>query len=225
MYLPVPDEGGKFIVGRIGKQLTVSENAPPKSKFEAVKRDTWIASLLVIDPSAHPDGQKLALEEKTGFAKSLPLVQSLCAYINDTAAAPYIIEANAITDVETFWDFERAHRGSIVSVSFYLTAPNMFGIRERIDTDMAELRDTEKVVSTVVTLKHPNGLQLETDRVRQTVAYAGEGGGSIKARARKKTFNSEKKIKTVTVIDENDVATETVSAMIGRAVTRLFGND
>jgi hypothetical protein len=71
----------------------------------------------------------------------------------------------------------------------------MFGIRDEFDKEMAGFRDNEKARRVTIGLHNEDGLKLDDDRVRQTVQYATEGGGTIKAKTKKRrrSFNSNNK--------------------------------
>lgn len=121
---------GQFIAGRIGRQIRTIENEPPEKGFGETIREPWQASILIIDPSNHPDGQKLAFEVRSQIGRPVSIVKSLVESINSTHDHPYVIEANSIIDANTFWDFELHYRGKITAITFELIAPNMFGIRD-----------------------------------------------------------------------------------------------
>jgi hypothetical protein len=97
----------------------------------------------------------------------------------------------------------------------------MFGLRNELDKELRELRDNEKVREAKLTLENKDGLELETERVRQTVNYTLEGGGNIRARTkRKKRYNSKNRTKKVTVEEATD---KNFILRIGTAIAKLFG--
>jgi len=93
---------------------------------------------------------------------------------------------NPIVDPDTFWEFERENRGEITLIEFDLMVPNMFGTRNDLDRELRELRDNERVRKAKLALENEDGLNLNTERNRQTVNYTLEGGGGIKAKAKRK---------------------------------------
>lgn len=214
----------KLIIGQIGRQFKAKENLSPEEGFKEVEREPWRASNIIIDPKQHADGQKLAFEVKDHVGSGLSIIQSLCNQINTNHNEPYIIEANAITDPKTFWDFESTNRGSITTVTFDLVAPNMFGIRDDMDKEMAEFRDNEKARNVSITLKNPDGLKLDEARVKQAVSFATEGGGRIKARAKDKIFDSNKNVKRIHVGGPNEVDNNSISSTISSVITAIFGD-
>jgi hypothetical protein len=220
-YVPEPEASdARLIVGRIGRARPVTENDPPEAGLREVERESWIAAGIIIDPSTHTDGQKAAIEDNARVGNPASIFKSLVRRINDRGNEPYIIEANPIVDPDTFWEFERQNRGEITSVSFDLYAPNMFGLRNELDKELRELRDNEKVREAKLTLENKDGLDLQTERVRQTVDYTLEGGGNIRTRTkRKKRYNSKQRTKMVVV---EDGAPKNFVGRIGAAIARLF---
>jgi hypothetical protein len=221
-YVPetlAPDP--QLIIGRIGRPRPVTENDPPEAGLREIERESWIAAAIIIDPRSHSDGQKAAIEQNTRVGRAPSIFKSLVRQINARTQEPYTIEANPIVDPDTFWEFERQNRGQIVSVSFDLFAPNMFGLRNELDRELREFRDNERVHEAKLTLENREGLNLETERVRQTVGYTLEGGGNIRARTKtKRRYNSKNKIKTIVV----DQPQRTFLARIGAAISRLFAS-
>jgi hypothetical protein len=225
----VPEAGttGPFIAGRIGRQIRTIENEPPEKGFGETIREPWQASIVIIDPSNHPDGQKLAFENKSQIGNPLSIIKSLVTSINSLRDHLYIIEANSIIDADTFWDFESQNRGKIIAITFELIAPNMFGIRDDLTKELTEFRDNEKARKIKISLFNEDGLKLDDNRVRETVKYAVEGGGEIKARTknRRKTFDSAKRGKKVSVdIPKEEIQVESISTLINKAVTAIFGS-
>jgi len=225
-YVPHPDLSGAFIVGQIGRQSRIIENEPPESGFRETVREPWHAANVIIDPTHHLDGQKIAFETKAHVGQALSIIKSLSNTINERPDEPYVIEANAIVNPETFWEFERENRGDITSITFDLIAPNMFGIRDDMAREMAGFRDNEKARKVSISLQNEDGLKLDDDRVRQSVQYAVDGGGEIKAKTKKrKRFSSSTNGKRIPVDVPKEVEFQSLSATIALSVSRLFGGD
>jgi hypothetical protein len=101
----------------------------------------------------------------------------------------------------------------------------MFGIRDEITRELEELRDNEKARKVSLTLQNDDGLRLDDERVRETVAYAGDGGGEIKARTKlKQRFDSSKNGTKIAIEGQRDIDESTLSATISRVVERIFGS-
>jgi hypothetical protein len=133
------------------------------------------------------------------------------------------LEINPISDPETFWTFEEQNRDEIISISFELAAPNMFGTRNDLDEEMKSLRDHERMRKAKLELENSDGLKLNTDRVRNTVDYTLEGGGTLKARPRRhKTFNSKQKGKRIVVPPPPPEQIDTFRSKIDRVIAWIF---
>jgi hypothetical protein len=203
----VPDEGmamDGMLVGRIGRTRRVEENESPENGLVEITREPWVASLIIVDPAAHDDGQKIGFEE--GFTGTpLSILGSFFKLINEISDYQFVIEISPIVDKSTFWDFEKENRGDITSVTFELLAPNMFGSRSALDEEMKSLSENEKAREVSFTIKNKDGLDIDSNRTRETVDFALRGGGNIRAKARKKKYNSKKNIKTITVKEHETV--------------------
>jgi hypothetical protein len=98
----------------------------------------------------------------------------------------------------------------------------MFGHDEDYAKEMADMREKEKIQRIKLGIESEEGLELNTDRVRGAVEYAGRGGGSIKAKTKKKqTFNSKNKSKKI-IIPKNKEENVSVKDLIFEAVKRIF---
>ena len=168
----------------------------------------------------HDDGQKVAFEEDSRVGRPTAIMDSLAAYLNRNDG-PYFFEPNPISDAETFWDFIRKNEGEVTSVTFEFIAPNMFGQADDYDKEMAAMRDEERVRRAKLQLENPDGLALETPRVKHAVNYAARGTGSIKAKTKRhKKFNSKNRVKKST-IPQNKNGTPLVE-VIKNAIFTIF---
>lgn len=227
-FVPAEDfDGAPFIVGRIGKKRKIDENEPPSSGLKETSRDVWKAAIVLIDPRHHEDGQKIAMEIDQQIGNPFALFSTLAELVNSQSEfAPYWLEVNPITEPGDFWAFELENRGEITSISFGLLAPNMFGIRDDLDKDMRSLRDNERAQKAKLELFSKDGLELNTERVRQTVGYTLEGGGTIKAKSKKgRRFDSTKRASKKTIQTElpSDQEPPSFLTKAKRAISGIFG--
>lgn len=212
-----------FIIGRVGREVSIQENAPPEFQFENITRSSWKASEIVIDPTHHSDGQKVAFAVKSGFGKTLSILLSLCNAINNfNPPEPYIIEAETISDPKSFWDFVEENNGDVTSVYFEFIAPNMFGASDDYEKEMQELRDNEKISKVGLKIENPSGLMLHTDRVKSAVNYTTRGGGSIKAKSKKKNkYSSRDATKRINVEDTKENKGNLVLSLLSQAISAI----
>ncbi|WP_271066063.1 hypothetical protein [Caulobacter sp. NIBR1757] len=227
-FVPTLDEiPAPFVAGRIGLLSRVLENEPPDHGLEDTVRDRWKAVAVLLDPRAHEDGQKVAVEFGTGVAKPFPIFSSLIRHINGQLG-PYAIEVKPITAASSFWDFVQKNEGQVVSVTFEFLAPNMFGIVDDMDKEANDLKKYENAKSASLKIESNEGLNLHTKRVEQTVNYTTRGGGNIKARARHDDFNSDRTATRVRVPEDPIGEAETpvsLRSRIARALRYVFLND
>lgn len=199
-FTPIaPPVGTNAIAGRIGRQTAEVENQPPDEGFEPIERDSWHASDIFMDPVHHEDGQQLAMEVKGSVGTTHAILAGLATYLNDKDfRSPYFIEIGPISDPESFWEFVHANEGNITTLTLEAPVPNMFGHKNDFDEDMRKYRDDEKARKVAITLRNPDGLEVNTETVRDAVDYTSKTGGNIKAKAKKKrSYNSKKKTKTI----------------------------
>jgi len=218
------------IVGRIGRPITATENAPPEENLNEVTHSAWKAALALVDPRHHDDGQKVAMESIGAVGRPLALFESLAAQINSSdPPEPYVLEVSNIAEEATFWNFVSENQGQIVDASFELIAPNMFGQEDDFDNEMKAMADEEKIKKVKFELENDEGLNLDTKRVRATARYATRGGGIIKAKTKTgKRFNSSQKGKKVPVPAaprlKKGEQRESVLHLIKRSISTIFGS-
>ncbi len=226
-FVPIKSDRPEIIVGRVGRQVVARENDSPATGFLETQHEAWRAALVLIDPRHHDDGQTAAVEVLREVGRPLAILDSVAQSINSRPVPEtYFLEVNAIADPQTFWDFEKENRGQIVDVVFELQVPNMFGIRDDLDGELKDLRDHEKARRVKIGIQNEDGLNLETERVANTVNHTLDGGGSLTARtAAGRRFNSRGKAKHVRVDVElpGDTSPPSLGERVRRAVLGVFG--
>lgn len=169
------------IVARIGRQSISRENDPDNYLHE-MEREQWKACLIIIDPTAHDDGQKVAIEVQRGSFTSF---EALINLINSrTPPEPYAIELNSITEETSFWEYIEFNKGAVTSITLEIATPNMFGGGSSFEEDAKRLRDKEKARKIKETIENPDGLEPETDRMHDAVSYVSRGGGRVRAKSK-----------------------------------------
>ncbi|WP_323796241.1 hypothetical protein [Nisaea sp.] len=225
-FVPIVDQDDSFpglIAGRIGRLVKVQENEPPERGLTETEREAWHASLVLIDPTHHGDGQKVAFQKDSSIGTPLRLLESLANKINNSGISePFFIEVAPVADLQTFWDFTKKNEGKVTAVTFEFLAPNMFGIHDDYDQEMANLRDNEKIRRAKLQIESEEGLELDTDRVRFAANYTTRGGGSLKARTSDgKTYDSNKKIERVK-LGLGDMLELSIGEVINHAANVIF---
>lgn len=225
----VPSDGNSdnaTIVGRVGRLIFRDENKPPSEGLEDITHEAWLAAVLVLDPTHHDDGQKLAIQNVTEVGTPKMLVKSLVAAINERYSRwPYAIEAGQIIDEQSFWGFVETNKGNVTSVTLEFIVPNMFGGEDEIAKDLKEFRDSEAAQRVRLTLANEEGIKPDTKKMKDAVAYATKSGGRIRARARgKKSYRSEDSAKRTYLDDVKETGTELIE-VARKLVSRILGRE
>lgn len=215
-----------LIIGRVGRNILRDENLPPDEGLEDVTRETWIASVLLLDPTHHDDGQKLAIQHITDVGKPAALVKEIVSAVNARYRyGPYHIEASQIVEASTFWDFVSENRSTLTSVSFEFITPNMFGGYDEFDSEMREFRDNEKAQRVKLSIQSDDHIDAETERMKTAVDYAARGGGKISAKAGKgKSYNSKDEVKRTYLEDVKEKGVELVK-VAKEFANRILGRE
>lgn len=203
-YVPDLDADTAQLVGRIGRRRLARENDPPESGFKETERPSWHAMRVLIDPTTHDDGQKVAIERDSTVAKCFPAFRSLVGAINRRNDNPYEIVVEVIFEAANFWAFVAEHK-IITWVSFEYVAPNMFGLQDDIDRDMRDAKAVENANKVKLRLDNHEGLNVDTPRIRKSVEYTSRGTGVTKAKAKDGAhYSSEDSVKTEQIPDQNE---------------------
>lgn len=221
-FVPQVDDGPSYLHGMVGREISVIENASPEEAFQIVTRPSHAASAIIIDPTHHQDGQKVAIQFKPNVGSPQALLNSLINAINSNDRNPYTIYVEPISEEGDFWKFVKENRRQITSVTFEFVAPNMFDSEDEFDEDLRQFREKENVQKVTMKLESPDGLDLETPKVRVAANIATRGTGSIKARTKGggKTFNSKNRGKRIKVSEKEDIDEKN---LMRRMIDRIFG--
>ncbi|PRA46644.1 hypothetical protein [Brucella pituitosa] len=205
VFVPLDNAPDGKIVGRIGREIEVIENEPPHMGLKEIARKQWKACLVIIDPTHHDDGQKLFIQENSGVGSGYGNFESLVRTINAfSPPEPFSLELNKISNQESFWTYVARNKGKVTSVTLEVTMPNMFGGSSTFEEDARRLRDQENARRIRETIENEDGLNPDTERMREAVSYATRGGGRVKAKAKNAIpYDSSKNKKTVEVEIEN----------------------
>ena len=221
-----PSEAHPIIIGRIGRQVVGVENQPPEKDFLEYEHEAWKAAVLVLDPTDHSDGQKLALQHHSEVGNPQALVPRLIqALEEDQEFNHFLTSSHPITNKEAFWDFVRRNKGKVVRLTFELEVPNMFGSDDEYEREMKAYREKEKAQRVKVEISNPDGVDPDTERVKYTVDKAmDKGTGKVTARAKGagNVFSSQKKPQSAKLEHDPD------SSLIEKApllIDRILGRE
>ncbi|MEE3359363.1 MAG: hypothetical protein VX248_05385 [Pseudomonadota bacterium] len=229
-YVPLdPSDTSPFVVGKIGREISELENTPPEDGYKEYIHDSWKAAVVVVDPTEHDDGQKLAIQYHRDVGKPSTLAPRLLqAMENSQDFRQFLSAVHPITNQEAFWEFVNRNRGKVTFIRFELEVPNMFGGDEEYDKEMKQYRDIENAQTIAIEIKNPDGIDADTDRVKYTVEKTmAQGTGKLKAKAMGKNnkFSSEQQQESVRIPLEQE---ESSSGLLSRAASiagRILGRD
>ncbi|MFU1478972.1 hypothetical protein ACM25N_15175 [Roseovarius sp. C7] len=229
VYVPLdPKKTHPYVVGKIGREVSELENSPPEDGYREQIHDAWKASVVVVDPTEHADGQKLAIQYHPDVGKPSTLAPRLLqAMQQQQDFQPYLSAVHPITKTEAFWEFVNRNKGQITYIRFELEVPNMFGGDDEYSREMKAFRDKEKAQTIAIEVQNPDGIEADTERVRYTAEKAmSQGTGKLTAKARGKNnkFSSRKQQESTRVPmgDDSekrpliDRAAEIASGILGR---------
>ncbi len=200
-WVPKQTENG-VIIGIVERQTPSPQHRPPNEGGGEIVGEIWQGAIVVIDPTHHADGQKLAFEIDNDVGVPSAVLGSLISHLNTTENKAYTIEAKPVFDASSFWDFSNEHGGRLRRITFDFVVPNMWDTKGRLE---AELRGTGSETGSQkvkVSFESPDGVTTNSQRIEEGVEYSQQGGGSITARSLNNDHYSSTKRTSVSKIDE-----------------------
>lgn len=191
VYVPAPVKFQKdnVIIGRIGRTVKSSEHLPPEEGMEETVRDTWQGSIIVLDPTQHSDGQKIAVEVDIRVGKPPMLLTNILDYFNNLKqnSPPYLIQFKPIFNDRTFWEFAERYKGRITSISFDFIPPNMVGLSGSggsIADDLRTYRREANATRVGLQLKSKTSINTDSQLVRDAVDFSSGGAADFVAKTK-----------------------------------------
>lgn len=227
VFAPIGQEevaDGVVCLGRIGRQVQDVINEPPETGFEEREVLTWRAANVLIDTRSSRDGQKVAFQYRGDVGKPLPLFSSLVEHINGANAdAGWLVEVNVMTEVSTFWDAAKEHKGEITAAEFTFVTPNVLRMRTQMNEDLKTARRNHNALRVRVGLENKMGnLNLDGDDVKDAVDYVSEGGGTAKLKSGKKVLYDSEKAERAIEMEEDEPLNAKKKSTWKRFIDRLF---
>ncbi|MBN8913416.1 MAG: hypothetical protein J0H65_15430 [Rhizobiales bacterium] len=203
LYVPARDAPrnlpASLIVGYIARQRLLNERTPPSAGFEPTEHGSWQGALLVVDPTHHDDGQKLAMEVRTEIGKPLSVLNSLAdgMRLSPDLPPPFDVQVHPIAEMHSFWRFAEQHDYQINWIMFDVAPPNMFGGADDFSNELRQLRDKNRVNRVKATLSSDSTIDVKQPNIEEVVDYTEMGAGSIKAKTTGNQFyNSRDHVKS-----------------------------
>ncbi len=215
------------LLGRLGRAVKFEENLPPSQGLLETSHDGWKACVLVVDPTDHEDGQKASFQVDARVGKPVSIFAALIKTINSQmVSAPFMIHAEPIFDAETFWDFAEENEGAVTSITFEFVVPNgLWNSNTTLKEELISAREKLGAQKVINTFKSDDGLETNSEQIKEAVNYIGKGSGEIKAKAKgKKNFNSTEAPKTVNIgKDGDDGNEEPMIVRVARKIAKALG--
>ncbi len=228
-YVYIADENQPFsdrILGRLGREICGRENNPPEQGFKPKRHEAWIASRIVVDPTEHHDGQKVAIEDRREVGSPSALASHLLQKLEDVQKVPHYLSAiHPISNDRTFWKWVNQNNEQITRLTFVLEVPNLFGSDEELEKEMQKYRDEENAQKVKIEISNPDGIKTKTERVQYTVDRAmARGTGKVTAQtAAGNYFSSQKNYESVKIqertdgeINDSDITSDVTERILGR---------
>jgi len=155
--------------------------APQEGGAEVVAEE-WQGAYVLIDPTHHDEGQRVAVENDV-VGQPRALLKSLVSALNDRNEAPYQIEVEPLFDASRFWSFARRHDNVLKSVTFDFVVPNMWGTETDLEKDLKDTGKQTGAERVTVGITGEHGVMVDNQKVRDGVEYAEKGAGTVRARA------------------------------------------
>lgn len=203
-WVPKKVDGGD-VIGIVERQKPRKQHRPPEQGGAEFVDSEWQGAVVIIDPTAHEDGQRVAFEFDQDVGKPWTILEDIIDAINSKHIIPYIMEVKPIFDGNDFWAFASKHNQVVKKITFDFVVPNMWGTKKKLDKELKGTGDDTGAQKVKITLDGADGVKADSQRVKDGVEYAQKGGASISATALDgDKFRSTDKI-TSTRVGEEDL--------------------
>lgn len=213
-------------MGVIGRPNTVKVGGPPEKGFPDVMVPDWETANLFIDPTAHKDGQKVALQDVKAVGLPLSVLKSLVNRINRSESnSEWQISVNAISEENEFWKVVKTYDGRISEIDLNFVTPNIWRGQTETENALRVIRNKNNADEVEIRLKNSqNMLRPNSEEVKDSVDYISRGGGSLKIKGagRRTLYDSEKHV--VSAEPERDGRIQDGDVrLLAQIIARLFG--
>ncbi|MEO3387886.1 hypothetical protein [Mesorhizobium sp. CAU 1741] len=227
-FVPEPTKNSglpeKIVSGWIARDRQQTERTPPWEGLSPTEHRSWQAALLLLDPSDHPDGQKLALESNPDVGGPAPILASLAQHFSEGHSEPYSVSVFPIIQARSFARFAEEHKGTIQVIAYDVAVPNMFNSPDDFSEEMKRLRDKGNIARVRTRLESDDAIDTDASQLDEIAEHVEKGGGKITARTKDgKRYRSDDH-KVAEEIDTAGTEPETASywETIKGALDRIF---
>jgi len=187
----VPEDAQKvglpsnLIVGWVARDKPLAERTPPWEGLSPTRHASWQASLLLLDPTEHSDGQKLAFEQRKNIGGANAVVSSLAAELSRFGPSePFTVEVFPIIQERSFERFVSEHKGRITTITYDVAVPNMFNGPDDFSNELRDLRDNGNVSRIRTTIESDGAINTDKTQLDEIATHVEKGGGKITAKTK-----------------------------------------
>ncbi len=215
---------GEYVYGVIQRQKPHLHHVSPEQGGRETITDEWQGAYVLLDPTHHDEGQRIAIEvDEVGSPSAL--LKSLLSYLNNLENRPYTIEAKPVFDGTAFWNFAERHSNIVRYVTFDFVVPNMWGAESELEKDLKDSGQQTGADKVRVRFEAKDGVTVKNQKIEDGVSYAEKGAGRITARSLDgKRFSSENRPRT-TEIPKVEGSDEDIRAYVSEHKDRVLGRD
>jgi len=168
----------------------------------------WRASTIVVDPSDHDDGHKLAMEYIQLLGKSKSILSTMFSHINEIHGIYYTIEINPIVNSGRFYDFVKSVGSPVSFLSISFTPPNgLWSADSSAKEEVQEISRKTKATKIRTILSNKDGLDVSSGGLKESIDYAESGSGSIRAKTISGNVFTSDMSQKISIVEVNENAT------------------
>ena len=212
------------IYGLLELKRSHERHEPPERGGAEIITEEWQGAYVIIDPTHHSDGQKVAVENDI-VGKPSAILGGLIDAINARIDKCYTIEYEPIFDSRSFWKFAKDNDNILKSITFDFVVPNMWDASGGLDKDLKETGDDTGADRVKVKLSAKQGVSAKGKKVKAGVDYAERGAGTIDAVAEDGTPYSSKTKPKTTKVPKVDGDRTTLRDYFRTAKDRILGRE
>lgn len=201
------------VIGIVERLTSHPKHRSPAEGGAEVVEQEWQGAVVVVDPTTHELGQRVALEQDRDVGAPRAVLSSLLTHINYRTDAPFTIEMRPVWEGDTFWAFANKHNNVLRRITFDFVVPNMWGATKNLDRELRGTGEDTGAQTVKVTLGGTDGVKADSQRVRDGVEYGERGGATITARAIDgDKYSSNEKISSSKISDDEIEAADQTDA-------------
>lgn len=194
---------GIYVYGAIGKRIVKQHFSPPEEGLRPIAVDYWEKSVFILNID---ENQQVAfIEQNNEVGTGVALVGALVSHINRYAGSnEYKIDSFVLPKKNGFWEAIAEYPDPITELSFSYVVPNMFfGGSDATRKSLNKYKERNNAKNVDIKIRNPDGIMLNDDDVRSSVAYVEGGAGVAKAKSgRHIVYSSDDNAESLALPDE-----------------------